>query len=244
MEKELSVNQINGKIKRIEENIEGTKKGIAMYQEWIDNPHDWTTEWDIKSYKKTIREYEKKINKWEAQAAEYKGMLIGKVKEYPKVRAFVEAWKKACIDHITNPETIQKCLNAWKEMKEDQDRVEAEYKAKGYKSWESYNARRDIEKRFNRDWGYIAQYIRGGKIDMERLEKDYKYEAERKYNKFIEDAEFYVGEIVDTSNLSVGKKGDLNGWVIGKKAKAEVDTISACGEVQRFHYRTLFKVQK
>lgn len=248
MEKELTVKQIYSKIKRCEENLEGWKRNIERYQNWKAeaeaNPKDAT--FSASYCQSGIREYTKKVNKEEAKLAELKGMLVGKVKEYPEVRLFVEAWKKACIEHITNPQTINDCIESYKSMKQHQKEVEEDYKAKGRKSWESYSARQDIEKSFLRTWGFVYNYLNMSKktIDMETLERDYKYEAERKYNKFIEDAEFYVGEIVDTSELSVGRKGDLNGWVVGKKGKAEVDTISACGEIQRFHYRTLFKMAK
>ena len=105
----MTINQINGKIKRIEGNISGYRKSISMYQKWLaeSSSKKWETEADVKRYKSAIRDYEKKINKCEAQLAELNGMKNGQVKEYPVVREFVEAWKKACIDHITNPETIK-----------------------------------------------------------------------------------------------------------------------------------------
>ena len=248
MNKEMTINQINGKIKRIEGNISGYRKSISMYQKWLaeSSSKKWETEADVKRYKSAIRDYEKKINKCEAQLAELNGMKNGQVKEYPVVREFVEAWKKACIDHITNPETIKSCLDAYENMKLEQKKIEDECKVKGISSWSRYQDMEDLKRYFLHDWGFCFNYIKlsDKTIRMEELERDYKYEAERKYNKFIEDAEFYVGEITDTSDLSVGKKGDLNGWVVGKKGKAEVETISACGEIQRFHYRTLFKMAK
>ena len=243
MNKEMTINQINGKIKRIEGNISGYRKSISMYQKWLTESK---SENDSKRYKSTIRDYEKKINKCEAQLAELNGMKNGKVKEYPEVRKFVEAWKKACIDHITAPETIKSCLEAYETMKQEQKKIEDDCKAKGIPSWSRYQEMEDLKRYFLHSWGFVFNYLKlsDKTIRMEELDRDYKYEAERKYNKFIEDAEFYVGEITDASDLSVGKKGDLNGWVVGKKGKAEVETISACGEIQRFHYRTLFKMAK
>ena len=46
MEKELTVNQINGKIKRAEENLSGYKRNLERYTEWKAeaeaNPKDAT----------------------------------------------------------------------------------------------------------------------------------------------------------------------------------------------------------
>lgn len=241
--KELTVKQITSKINQTEKKIDEYTRYIENYKEWITKEPNHPC---ISSYKSSLRDCEKKLNKYTAQLAEYKGMLEGRVKEYPIVRQFVKTWKEICIKHITDPKTIEDAVTAYDNMKAEIKALEEEYKAKGLPSWESYSERKSIEKSYNREWGYIWNYLTFStkEIDMVTLEKDYEYEATRKYNKFIEDCEYYVGEILDTSMLSVGYKGDLNGFVVGTKGKAEVDTISACGEVQRFHYRTLFKMVK
>lgn len=238
---ELTAKQITSKINQTQKKIDEINRYIKMYQEWIIQSK---SELDVKRYNTTIRQYEKKINKYEAQMAELKLLQKGKVKEYPVLRQFVEGWKNYCIAAITNSEVVKECIKAHKEMKEDIKKVEEEYKAQGKASWKSYNECEDIKHDFNRAWGFVADYMIWSeeRIDMERLEKDYTYFAEQKYNKFIEDCEFYVGEITDTSNLSIGDKGDINGHVVGVKAKANVNTISAEGPVQKFHYRTLIKV--
>ena len=115
-----TVNQINGKIKRCETNISSLQKTIARWQRVIDNPQEWVTESNIKQYKNIIRDSQKKLNKEEAKLAELKGMLVGNTKEYSEVRQFVEAWKKACIESITNPQTIENCITAYNEMKQEQ----------------------------------------------------------------------------------------------------------------------------
>jgi len=250
MEKELTVKQITSKINQTQKKIDEINRQIKMYKKWIAEAEAP----DAKDYKratlsmdkKCLRDAEKKLNKYEAQMAELKLLQVGKVKEYPVLRQFVENWKQYCIKTIADPEIIKKCIAARKEMYEDIKKVEEEYKAQGKPLWSSYNKCESIKHDFNRSWGFVADYMIWSeeRIDMERLEKDYTYFAEQKYNKFIEDCEFYVGEITDTSDLSIGDKGDINGHVVGVKATANVNTISAEGPIQRFHYRTLFKMVK
>ena len=246
--KELTVKQIQSKLKMCEGKLSEYNSLLTRYENELKEIEEGTKKaYTSPSYYKTsIRDFKKKINKYEALIAEYNGMLVGKVKEYPVVRQYVETWKKNCIDYITDPQTIGDCIESYNSMRKHQEEVEADYKARGYKSWESYNARKDIEKSFLRTWGFVYEYLSmyNKTIDMERLERDYKYEADRKYNKFIEDAEYYVGEITAISGLSIGRNGDLNGFVVGTKGKAEVNTIAAEGPIQRFHYRTLFKMAK
>lgn len=242
----MTVKQITSKINQTEKKIEEYTRYIELYKKWIFEAESGKTSLSISTYKKSLRECEKKLNKYVAQLAEFKGMLDGKVKEYPIVRQFVENWKKYAMSVITNPNTIEECLSDYSKMKNECKRIEEDYKTRGLPSYRSYNETHDLEKSFTRTWGFVWNYLnpRTKEINMEKLEKDYTYEATRKYNKFIEDTEFYVGEITDTSDLTIGDKGDINGFVVGTKGKARVETISACGEVQRFHYRTLYKMVK
>lgn len=243
---ELTVKQITSKINQTEKKIDEYTRYIKNYKKWIEEADESTSSTSISCYKKSIRDCEKKLNKYVAQLAEFKGMLDGKVKEYPIVRQFVENWKKYAMSVITNPNTIEDCLSDYSKMKDECKKIEEDYKAKKRPSYESYSKRLDLEKSFTRKWGFVWNYLnpRTKEINMEKLEKDYEYEATRKYNKFIEDTEFYVGEITDTTDLTIGDKGDINGFVVGTKGKARVETISAWGEVQRFHYRTLYKMVK
>ena len=243
---ELTVKQITSKINQTEKKIDEYNRYIKNYQTWIVEAEADKNSLSVSTYKKSLRECEKKLNKYIAQLAEFKGMLDGKVKEYPIVRQFVENWKKYAMSVITNPNTIEECLSDYSKMKNECKRIEEDYKTKKRPSYESYNERCKLEKSFTRTWGFVWNYLnpRTKEINMVKLEKDYAYEATRKYNKFIEDTEFYVGEITDTTDLTIGDKGDINGFVVGTKGKARVETISAWGEVQRFHYRTLYKMVK
>lgn len=243
---ELTVKQITSKINSVEKKIDEYTNSVKQYKQWIEESENGESSFPLSYLKKSLRENEKKLNKYVAQLAEYKGMLEGRVKEYPVVREFVKSWKEYCISSITEESTINDCLLAHEKFLSECKKIEEDYKARGLPSYRSYNETHDLEKSFMRTWGFVWDYLnpRTKEINMEKLEKDYEYEATRKYNKFIEDTEFYVGEITDTTELSVGLKGDLNGFVVGTKGKAEVETISACGEVQRFHYRTLYKMVK
>lgn len=75
---------------------------------------------------------------------------------------------------------------------------------------------------------------------MEKLKKDLKDEADRKYDFIIERTNSIVGTITDASDLRVGDKGDLNGFIKGENGVAKVQTIGAGGyNIQCFHFRTL-----
>lgn len=77
-------------------------------------------------------------------------------------------------------------------------------------------------------------------VDTERLNKLLAQEKLAKYEDLCARVSAVVGEMTDVSNLRIGnQRGELNGYVIGTKGKARVETISASGPVQRFHYRVL-----
>lgn len=81
-------------------------------------------------------------------------------------------------------------------------------------------------------------------VDEEKLNKVLDEEVKAKYRDLVQRITKVTGVIQDCSNLHIGKNGMINGYVIGDKAKAKVETISACGPVQCFHYRTLVNIIK
>ena len=77
-------------------------------------------------------------------------------------------------------------------------------------------------------------------IDTKTLNKVLDDEVVAKYKDLVLRISSVVGEITDVSYLSIGSKnGEINGIVIGTKGRAKVETISASGPVQCFHYRVL-----
>lgn len=105
---------------------------------------------------------------------------------------------------------------------------------------------RFYEEQFKKQWNWIAPYIERNELNLEKLDKDIREEAERKYDFIIERTVAITGTITDASNLYIGDDGcELNGYIIGEKGKAKVQTIGAGGwNIQRFHFRTLIHKMK
>lgn len=77
-------------------------------------------------------------------------------------------------------------------------------------------------------------------VDTEKLAKVLSEEKTKKYQDLVKRVTSVVGNIVDASNLRIGvKNGEINGVVVGDRSKARVETISASGPIQCFHYRVL-----
>lgn len=77
-------------------------------------------------------------------------------------------------------------------------------------------------------------------VNTDELAKYLKDEKDRKYQDLVKRITSITGDIVDAAGLYIGNKdGEINGIVVGEKASAKVQTISASGPVQCFHYRVL-----
>ena len=77
-------------------------------------------------------------------------------------------------------------------------------------------------------------------VNTDELAKYLKAEKDRKYQDLVKRITSITGDIVDAAGLYIGNKdGEINGIVVGEKASAKVQTISASGPVQCFHYRVL-----
>lgn len=93
----------------------------------------------------------------------------------------------------------------------------------------------DYDENYDREYVYDSYTV-----DTDKLAKVLSEEKNKKYVDLVKRVTAVVGNIVDASNLTIGvKNGEINGIVVGDKSRARVETISAWGPVQCFHYRVL-----
>ena len=248
-------------IEYLEKRVEGKTKEIAKLEKklerirkaeatgWEVNPYyydesdlRWTLK-DLESAKEALAKYEAELTaaNEKAQSRNVEAILkflemwqermktffVESLPRYEKAyKAYCEAEHKYC--ELRNS-------RAWWEMPKE------ERKALEQKS-------REERISFRSEWAYLDPYLtkawKGDAweigIDMEKLCKDLKKEADEKYDDIIERTNAVTGKITDASGLSVGAKGELNGYIIGENGTAKVSTIGAGGyNIQCFHFRTL-----
>ena len=104
--------------------------------------------------------------------------------------------------------------------------------------------RKDFATSWNFIFPYVGREFNGTNyvevLDVAKLDKELKEEANAKYDDIIERTNRITGKITDATQLEVGAKGELNGYIIGERGTAKVSTIGAGGyNIQCFHFRTL-----
>lgn len=161
-------------------------------------------------------------------------------------KALVKEWHMALIKEYF--EEHNKVRKLYAEHSESYEEAYKAYKINCYGKYEKVE--------FINRWGrkdYTEKKVADGKYEPIRdymvrtieeaeamLDKDLKYEAERKYDDIIERTNAIVGEITDASRLQINEKGNLDGFILGTKGTAKVETIGAGGyNIQCFHFRTL-----
>lgn len=78
------------------------------------------------------------------------------------------------------------------------------------------------------------------KFDYEKLDRIIEEEKQRKYFDLCDRISSVGGIIQEVNNLSIGnQQGELNGTVKCSNGIVKVETISASGPIQCFHYRVL-----
>lgn len=246
-------------IEYLEKRVEGKTKEIAKLEKklerihkaeatgWEVNPYyydesdlRWTLK-DLESAKEALAKYEAELTAANEKAQSRNVEAILKFLEMWQERMktfFVESlprYEKAYKSHCEAEHKYYEIRNsrAWWELpKEERKRLEQEA--------------REERSSFRSAWAYLEPYLtREWKtceffLDMAKLSKDLKTEADAKYDDIIERTNKVTGKITDASGLSVGAKGELNGYIIGEKGTAKVTTIGAGGyNIQCFHFRTL-----
>lgn len=232
--------------------IEGKEKEIATLEKkigrilkakesnWENNPY-YYNERDLTSAQRDLDDAKAGLEKYKELKAEEESKANSRnVKE---ILDFLENWKTTTRAFYLA--SLQDFLDARSEfyaedkalcdkLNHSRDRQERDVLR---------NEMRRLERAFQNDWGWIKPYITRNGLDLERLDKDLKAEAERKYDFIIERTIAITGEITDASNLYIAKDGmELNGFIIGKEGTAKVQTVGAGGwNIQRFHFRTLVR---
>lgn len=222
--KAAELEKLNKKMERIK---------AAQATNWEVNPYYYHEEdikrtgRDIEAVKKALADYREKLNAEREKAGS---------RNVPVITEFLENWKTETRKFYI--EQVQKYNEAYKEYSEKRTALNwfnqtGETRKRMHKEWES------LKEKFEDEWGWLTEYLYAGELELDRLERDLKNEADRKYDFIIERTNAIVGQITDASNLYI-MHFELNGKIKGTKGTAYVQTISAGGwNIQRYHFRTL-----
>ncbi len=151
---------------------------------------------------------------------------------------FLEDWKLKSYSWYV--ENIKQYLELKSKFSKSWEEKEAEYKTK-YRANAHYYFNKEYYENINsltKDlcWG-INKFEN---VDLNKLTNILNEEAKRKYKDLVNRITAVVGVIEDVSGLSIGSQnGEINGTVIGNKGKVNIETISAGGPVQCWHYRVI-----
>ena len=247
---EYLMSRVEGKkteIEKLQKKLDRIVK--AQASGWTNNPYyydendlKWTQR-DIEKANKALADYEARLQAEQEKAGSRNVQVI---------IDFLEQWKAKSRDFY---EEMLPIYIAERDEYYAQDRAFCDWfnsRARIEATNEERKAKREewdrIKKDFNSKWSWIMPYVTGVvrncRLDTEKLEKDLKAEADRKYDFIIERTNAIVGQITDASYLRVSN-GELNGVVTGTKGKASIMTIGAGGwNIQRYHFRTLVREHK
>ena len=243
--------RLEGKLKEIEKlgkKIERMNKAKAT--NWEVNPYCYNerdlkwAERDLTAAKEAKADLEKKLGQAieKSQSRNIKAILD-----------FLDTWREKVTDYYVS--SFDKYLIAKAAYHEEDHAYTEWYNSESWKiSKEERQKKVDEHRKASRDfaerWSFMFPYIKRELnkeayryeevLDLEKLAKELKAEADAKYDDIIERTNEITGKITDASALSVGAKGELNGFIIGERGTAKVETIGAGGHnIQCYHFRTL-----
>lgn len=242
--KEKEIAKLTKKLERIHK---------AQATNWEVNPY-WYSEYDLKYTTRDLEDAKRMLEDYKAKlATETEKANSRNVKA---IIEFLEAWK-ARVEKFYG-ERFAKYPAALEQYQEDMKQFDLDYyeerklKKEKYLEWLDYNERRSaVKEAFQMRFGFLDPYISRKynpetqrydlwQMDEEKLAKDLKEDANRKYDNIIERTNEICGTIKDAAGLKVGDKGELDGYVIGERGTAHVHTIGAGGyNIQCFHFRVL-----
>lgn len=255
-------------IETLQKRIEGKQKELdklnkkmsrilaAQATNWEKNPY-YYSEYDIKCTQRDIDTAQKVLDKYsEELVLETKKAASRNI---PVILEFLALWKTRVTESYNA--AFERYLVAKAEWyAHDSEYVDwcnshNKYSAEEKEEYlRRYNEHKKEHTLFQRTWNFITPYVdrkynEDAKhyddiLNMPKLQKDLDREADAKYDFIVDRTCEIVGTITDASNLCVGNKGDLNGFIIGTDGTAKVQTISAEGPIQCFHYRTLIHRMK
>ncbi len=241
-------------IETINKRIAGKEKEIDKLTKKLERIHKAeATNWEVNPYyynERDLKYTERDLEQAKKALAEYKEMLVKETEkaESRNVKAlidFLEQWKTHMREYYSI--TFEQYEVALTEYYE----AEAEY-CNWFNNggWRQKNRKeverefREYKRGFHTEWAYMERYCTGHgttlRLDTEKLDKDLRIEADRKYDNIIERTNEITGTITDATGLKVGAKGELDGYIIGEKGTAHVHTIGAGGyNIQCYHFRVL-----
>ena len=217
------------------DNLGEAKRTLHKYEIQLTKINNFENEEKIEAIWTFLCEWETKCHDWYLKNAE---RYLRLKQHYSEAKA---QWEKNYLAEDPEPDTkdthnhytwkryYEVCLRNWKndyfnginQLTIEITRLEGHYT--------------DYDENYNREYVYDSF-----KVNEEMLSKYLKEEKTRKYQDLVKRVSEKVGVISDASGLKIGRQnGEINGVVVGDKGKAKVETISAFGPIQCFHYRVL-----
>lgn len=263
-----SIEFIQKRITGKEKEIDKLEKKLARIRKaestgWKVNPYYY----DARDLHSALSDLEKAKKSFETYCAELTAAEEkANSRSVPAILDFLKIWKALCTEHysagltayFSEKQALRSLYSSYRELPYGStEKQEAEdifkvandafcCKISGY--YEPYTYKRNGKTYTSKqkvragEYEYLKPYCNERTYEeaMQRLAKDLKIEAGRKYDFIIERTNAIVGEITNATDLKVGNKGDLNGYIVGTRGKAKVQTIGAGGcNIQCFHFRTL-----
>lgn len=190
----------------------------------------WFKYEDLRSEQKLLKKYEIQLDKLDN---------YGKADKIQVLVDFLDEWKSKVYNWYIN--SIKNYLN----LKKYHSDAWEKYAIKNNLDIKDYRQRIKFDKDYyieipsfvkNICWGISSfEYV-----DLNKINNMLNAEVKRKYDDLVNRITSVVGIIEDVSDLSIGtQNGEINGNVIGSKGKVNIETISAGGPVQRWHYRVI-----